>query len=143
VHSGHDPGAGVADAPVPGERLPAIGVLIRRVPVRVRDVSMSGCLIESRDDLPEGSVGLLDLLIEGQVQSETIRVCRASRHTGSPWPWRAGAHFLALAAPSSTSVRNVVARFEIMDEIGAAAQRLGRAQRVSRAESSGSVSPTI
>jgi hypothetical protein len=128
---------------VPGERLPAIGVLIRRVPVRVRDVSMSGCLIESRDDLPEGSVGLLDLLIEGQVQSETIRVCRASRHTGSPWPWRAGAHFLALAAPSSTSVRNVVARFEIMDEIGAAAQRLGRAQRVSRAESSGSVSPTI
>jgi hypothetical protein len=116
--TGHGTGGTSTEAAVPGDRLPALGVLIRSLPVRVRDFSTSGCLIESLDALPEGSVGLLELAADGRQHCETIHVCRASRHGGSPWPWRAGAHFLALAAPSATSVRNLLARFEIMDEIG-------------------------
>ncbi len=97
--------------------IPGIGVLIRRVQVRVRDVSSAGCLLESHDLLPEGTVGLLELEIEGERQVETLQVCRSLRVTGSAWPWRAGARFLALNAPPPTSVRNVVARFEILDEL--------------------------
>ena len=37
--------------------VPAIGVVTRRVPVRVRDVSASGCQLESLDSLPDGSIG--------------------------------------------------------------------------------------
>ena len=99
--------------------LPALGVLIRRVPVRVRDVSTSGCLLETLDALIEGTVGQLEVVLDGETHSEPLRVCRSARSPGSPWPWRSGASFLALAAPPPASVRNVVARFEIMDELNA------------------------
>lgn len=104
-------------------RLPGIGVLIRRVPVRVKDVSSNGCLLESAELLPEGTVGLLELDIDGDVHVETLCVSRSTRMAGSAWLWRAGARFLALNAPPPTSVRNVVARFEILDELRAAGFR--------------------
>jgi hypothetical protein len=94
-----------------------MGVLIRRLPVRVRNVSASGCLLETADSLPEGAVGLLELVIEGERHVEALRVNRSTRIAGSAWPWRTGAQFLALSAPLPTSVRNVVARFEIMEEL--------------------------
>jgi hypothetical protein len=85
--------------------------------VRVRDVSTAGCLLESYDLIPDGTVGLLELDVNGERQVEAVQVCRSLRVTGSAWPWRAGARFLALNAPPPTSVRNVVARFEIIDEL--------------------------
>jgi len=103
--------------PVPASSLPALGVLMRRVPIRVRDVSTSGCQLESPDILMEGAVGQLEIAIDGQLQKEPLRVCRSVRTPGGQWPWRSGAHFLALEVPSPASVRNVVARFEILDEL--------------------------
>ena len=103
--------------PAPASSLPALGVLMRRVPIRVRDVSTSGCQLESPDILLEGAVGQLEIAIDGQLQKEPLRVCRSVRTPGGQWPWRSGAHFLALEVPSATSVRNVVARFEILDEL--------------------------
>jgi len=97
--------------------LPALGILVRRVSVRIRDVSVSGCLLESVDVLDEGMVGQLEISVGREPHSEPLRVCRSSRNVGSPWPWRAGAHFLALNAPAPASVRNVAARFEIIDEL--------------------------
>jgi len=99
-------------------RHPGIGVIIRRITVRVRDVSAAGCLLESADLLPEGTVGQLELTIDGERHLETLQVCRSTRSSGGGLPWRAGARFLSLAAPPATSVRNVVARFEILDELG-------------------------
>jgi hypothetical protein len=104
--------------------LPAIGVLIRRVPVRIRDVSAVGCLLESVDALPDGGIGLLEIPAGGESQCETLRVCRSTRFPGSAWPWRSGAHFLALGAPPQISVRNIVARFEIVDELGSVPETL-------------------
>jgi hypothetical protein len=114
-------------------RLPAIGVLIRRVPVRVRDVSTAGCLLETEDVLPDDSVGVLELTIDGERQVETLRVCRSARLSGTAWPWRSGAHFLSLSAPPPASVRNLVARFEIVDELGAMPETLTRMYRRFRA----------
>ena len=107
----------VQTIPAPGSGLPALGVLMRRVPIRVRDVSTSGCQLESPDMLMEGAVGQLEIAIDGQLQKEPLRVCRSVRTPGGQWPWRSGAHFLALEVPSAISVRNVVARFEILDEL--------------------------
>ena len=122
IPAGGSPGrsprtAGFPDLLAARRHLPAIGIVIRRVPVHVRDLSTSGCLLESFDALPEGCVDLLDLPDNAEPQREAIRICRVARVAGSPWPWRAGAHFLSLNAPSEASVRNVVARFEILDEL--------------------------
>ena len=101
----------------PAPILPALGVLMRRVPIRVRDVSTSGCQLESPDLLTEGAVGQLEIAIDGQIHKEPLRVCRSMHAPGGHWPWRCGAHFLALEVPAPASVRNVVARFEILDEL--------------------------
>lgn len=103
--------------------LPAIGIVMRRVPVHIKDVSTSGCLIESLEPLPAGQVGLLELPDEVDPHSEAIRICRVAHLAGAPRPWRTGAHFLALTAPSSASVRNVVARFEILNELAVPRRR--------------------
>jgi hypothetical protein len=103
--------------------MPALGVLMRRVPIRVRDVSTSGCQLESPEVLMEGAVGQLEIAIDGQLQKEPLRVCRSIRTPGGQWPWRSGAHFLALEVPSPASVRNVVARFEILDELAGIRRR--------------------
>jgi hypothetical protein len=109
--------------------IPSIGVLTRRVAVHVRDISISGCLLETVDPLDDGSIGVLELSVQGERHTETLRVCRSVRVTGSAWPCRAGARFLALKAPPATSVRNVVARFELMDELGAMPEALARVHR--------------
>ncbi len=101
----------------PPAALPAIGVLIRRVPVRIHDVSTTGCQLESFDALGEGAVGQLEIHFNDITHHEPIRVCRSLNVTGSPRPWRSGAHFLSLVAPLTSSVRNIVARFEIIDEL--------------------------
>ena len=116
------------DTPATGP-LPAIGVLIRSVRVRVLDMSAAGCQLESDDPLPEAAVGLLELTINGEPQSETLQICRSMHIPGSAWPWRSGAHFLTLGAPEPTSVRNVVARFEIVGEIGLMPETLRRMYR--------------
>jgi hypothetical protein len=108
---------------VPPAALPALGVLIRRVPVRLHDVSSTGCLLESVDSLGEGAVGQLEIHFNDTTHQEPIRICRSSIVSGTAWPWRSGAHFLSLNAPLASSVRNIVARFEIIDEL---AQNGGR-----------------
>jgi hypothetical protein len=103
--------------------LPAIGVLIRRVPVRVHDVSTTGCLLESVDALADGAVGQLEIYFNDTTHQEPIRICRSSTVNGSAWPFRSGAHFLSLTAPLASSVRNIVARFEIVDELATTGRR--------------------
>jgi hypothetical protein len=109
--------------------MPALGVVVRRVPVRVCDVSTSGCLLESGDVLPEGAVGLLEIAVNGTRHTETLRICRSMRIPGRSGGWRSGATFLALSAPAPASVRNVVARFEIIDELGEMPDTLARMYR--------------
>jgi hypothetical protein len=101
----------------PPAALPALGVLIRRVPVRLHDVSSTGCLLESIDALGEGAVGQLEIHFNDTEHQEPIRICRSSTVSGTAWAWRSGAHFLSLNAPLASSVRNIVARFEIIDEL--------------------------
>ena len=111
--------APVPDSPFmkPRTALPALGVLVRRIPVRVRDISTTGCQLESLDPLPDTQIGQLEVFVEGERHQEPVRVTRAVRLPGGAWPYRAGAQFLALGAPLPTSVRNAVARMEIVEEL--------------------------
>ena len=74
------------------------GVVVRRVAVRVVDLSASGCLLESSVRLSEGAVGTLHLTVDGRRYQETLRVSRLAATAGSSWPYRAGAQFLTLGS---------------------------------------------
>ena len=97
-----------------------IGVILRDIPVRVLDASASGCLVESREPLPEGAVGLLEVAGEQGRTFEPLRISRSMEIAGGA-RFRAGAQFLPLGAPGLTSVRNQLARLEVVLEIEAAA----------------------
>jgi len=68
----------------------ATGVIVRRVPVRVADISATGCMLESGLGIREGAVGTLHLTVEGRRYRETLRCCRPSvdmrdaRRSGPP-----------------------------------------------------------
>ena len=98
-----------------------IGVILRDIPVRVLDASASGCLVESREPLPEGAVGLLEITGEEGRTVEPLRIRRSTEIAGGATRFRAGAQFLPLGAPGPRSVRNQLARLEVVLEIEAAA----------------------
>jgi hypothetical protein len=98
-----------------------IGVILRDIPVRVLDASASGCLVESREPLPEGAVGVLEVTSEQGRTLEPLRISRSTEIAGGATRFRAGAQFLPLGAPGPTSVRNQLARLEVALEIEAAA----------------------
>jgi hypothetical protein len=90
--------------------------------VRVLDASANGCLVESGERLPEGAVGLLEVAqVSRGRTSEPLRINRSMEIAGGATRFRAGAQFLPLGAPRLTSVRNQLARLEVVLEIEAAA----------------------
>jgi hypothetical protein len=98
-----------------------IGVILRDIRVRVLDASASGCLVESQEPLPEGAVGLLEITGDEGPTVEPLRIRRSTEIAGGATRFRAGAQFLQLGAPSPRSVRNELARLEVVLEIEAAA----------------------
>src|SRR4029453_9788344 len=67
------------------------GALMRRVPVRIVQVSASGCLWESPCSLDEGAVGFVYLRASGHHHSEAVRALRMMRSWRTRWPYqRAG-----------------------------------------------------
>ena len=77
-----------------------IGVILRDIPVRVLDASARGCLVESRERLPEGAVGLLEVAGE---QGRTSSRCVSAGQRKS----REARHDFARVHSSSRSARRV------------------------------------
>lgn len=98
-----------------------IGVIVRDIAVRVLDASASGCLVESREPLPEGAIGVLEITGNEGRTVEPLRISRSTVIAGGSTRFRAGAQFLPLGAPGPRSVRNQLARLEVVLEIEAAA----------------------
>ena len=76
-------------------------VLLRNLPLTVRDVSSSGCLIESSAPLQVGTVGWLEVEFEGERRFEWFRIARV--HARGEHAFLAGVEFLPLAAASADS----------------------------------------
>ena len=83
-------------------------VLLRNLPLTVRDVSSSGCLIESSAPLQVGTVGWLEVEFEGERRFEWFRVARVHAHGDRAFV--AGVEFLPLAVAGTDSFRSAVGR---------------------------------
>jgi hypothetical protein len=94
---------------IPPAVTPMVGNVSRRVPVQLVEVSVSGCLCDAAAPLDEGVVGFLDVRTRGQLRTEAVRILRAVRAVGSPWPFRMAVEFLTLAPSSPDSLRGVAA----------------------------------
>lgn len=108
-----------AHAPVPDARVsneparmpsgPLMAAISRRLPVRLIEVSRSGCLCDSLASLDEGCVGFVDVRTSGRYRSEAVRILRSQRAENTNWPCRIALEFLTLAPLSPESLRGVAA----------------------------------
>jgi len=73
--------------------------------IRIWDVSSGGCLLESREHLPVGTVGLLHIDLDGQRRREWFRICRVHAEEGRRGTCLLGAEFLPLAPAGHDSLR--------------------------------------
>ncbi len=108
----------------------AIGVIVRRVPVRVAEISATGCMLESALSIREGAVGTLHLTVEGRRYRETVRVTRVMPLPGGVRRQQVGAQFLTLGA-SRRALRHLAASMnvELMDGSPAPTDTAGEADR--------------
>ena len=88
---------------------PVVAAISRRVPVRLVEVSASGCIWDTPAPLDEGSVGFVEVRTPGRQQTEAVRILRSLRAVGSTWPYRMAVEFLTLAPLSPDSLRGVAA----------------------------------
>jgi hypothetical protein len=91
------------------------GTLIRRVGLRVLEISPTGCLIESSQPLVSGVVGELRVVIDEQEYVDAVRICRVTKVAGSGLGYRAGAEFLRVTPSSQTSLQNLARRLAPLD----------------------------
>jgi hypothetical protein len=82
--------------------------LLKEITVQVRDLSADGCLLEVRVFLPVGTVGLLEVTLEGRPRTEWFRTCRVQATHGKSGAYLVGAEFLCLTPAGAESVRHAV-----------------------------------
>jgi PilZ domain-containing protein len=98
-----------ATEPIRVSASPMIAAISRRVPVRLVEVSTSGCLCDAPTPLEEGSVGFVEVRTPGQQRTEAVRILRTQRAGGTSWPYRMAIEFLTLGPLSPESLRGVAA----------------------------------
>ena len=87
----------------------ALGALIRRVPVRVVEASIAGCVFESPSAVVEGAVGFVQTRTAIHDCSEAVRIRRTSETSDQAWPYRMAAEFLTVGPVSPDSLRGLAA----------------------------------
>ena len=95
---------------------PRIGSIVREVPIKLVDLSTTGCLVESPVRITEGVVGWLSVNSQHMQHHEIVRVCRSDWRIVRFWPCMAGLEFLTLEAPTSAALRRNVALFTTSDQ---------------------------
>jgi hypothetical protein len=86
---------------------PRVGALVRRLAIRVVNISAVGCLLESTLPVEEGTVALLAMEIGGRRYVDPVRITRVVRRAGGIWAYRLGAELLTLTPPSGATLRRV------------------------------------
>jgi hypothetical protein len=82
--------------------------LTKTTQLRVWNISVGGCLLESREQLPVGTVGVLSIILDGQRRREWFRICRVHAEEGRRGTCLLGAEFLPLAPAGHDSLRRAV-----------------------------------
>jgi hypothetical protein len=86
---------------------PRLGALVRRLAIRVVNISAVGCLLESPQPVDVGTVAVLGLRIGERRYVDPIRISRLVRLSGGIWAFRLGAEFLTLTPPSAATLRRM------------------------------------
>lgn len=84
------------------------GMLGRDVPMRLIDISRTGCLLESRQRIEDGTVGELQLQVQRETFADDIRVTRCVLVEGSGSIYRVGAEFVQTRRPGERSIRRAI-----------------------------------
>lgn len=93
--------------------------------MQVRDLSTGGCLLETRAYLPIGTVGVLDMEIEGKRCVEWFRIRRTQATHGRSGAYLFGAEFLLpVAVAGDSSLRGAVRRVYRVDRVSRPAGRM-------------------
>ncbi len=85
-----------------------LGVAVISLPVRLIDVSRSGCLLESGRRLAPGTTGEIRLEFAGRVLIEMLRVTRCHRIEGAGALHRVGAEFVRTRPLDDWSLRRAL-----------------------------------
>ena len=85
------------------------GMLARSVPTRLIDISRTGCLLESRQRVENGTVGELQLQVQRETFVDDVRVTRCVLVEGSGSIYRVGAEFVQTRRPGENSIRRAIA----------------------------------
>jgi hypothetical protein len=88
----------------------AFGMLVRTLPVRLLDVSRSGCLVEVARHLEVGTSGQLQLEMDGVLHLDDVRVCRCLMREGASRLHIAGVELLKTRRLSPRSLRLAMRR---------------------------------
>ena len=86
-----------------------IGMLARKVPARLIDISRTGCLLESHQRVEVGTVGDLRLQVQRDIFIDDVRVTRCVLVEGSGSLYLVGAEFVQTRRPGERSIRRAVA----------------------------------
>jgi hypothetical protein len=89
-----------------------VAVLGREVPVRLIEISTSGCLLESSSRLEQGTAGVLRVTFEDEAYQDDVRIMRCRAFEGSSAVYQIGAEFLWTTRPHERSLRRVITRLQ-------------------------------
>jgi hypothetical protein len=90
-----------------------VAVLGREIPVRLVEISTSGCLLESVGRIDQGTTGVLRVRFEDDEFMDDVRIMRCRRSEGSSDYYQIGAEFLWTTTPHERSLRRVIARLQV------------------------------
>jgi hypothetical protein len=85
-----------------------IGIVARDTSVRVANISVCGCLLESAHRFERGTTGLLEVVVGDEVFADAARVARVQAVFGATAAWHIGLEFLWTSHPGSRSLRRMV-----------------------------------
>jgi hypothetical protein len=88
-----------------------VGVLTRDVPVQMRNVSGSGCLLASGSSIEAGTLGRLRLHIAEREYGDDVRVIRCRRVEGAGSTHQIGVEFAWTTPPGPASLRRIARSF--------------------------------
>ena len=95
-----------------------LAVLTRELDVRVVNVSVGGCLLESASRLEVGLIGTLWLQFGNEKYGEDVEVVRCQRIKGAGAAYRIGMRFLWTTPRLDRSIRHMIRRYAVdLDEL--------------------------
>ena len=90
-----------------------LAVLTRELDVRVINVSVGGCLVESASRLDVGLIGTLWLQFGHEKYRDDVEVVRCQRIKGAGAAYRIGMRFLWTTPRLDRSIRSMIRRYAV------------------------------